>query len=157
VFDGIYTPKLHEVILVEADGGTYLCDVGYGNDGIAAPLLLTASGEQKQFANTYSFAWDNDFGHILRRKSGGDFISMYAFTDSPYFPGDFEVANHYSSTHPQSFFLQQMFVTKPTQTGRITLTEQHLKITDNDAVTERELSDASEFSTLLRHYFALDL
>ena len=39
--DGMnYTSKTHQVILVEAGDKKWLADVGFGNDGITAPLLL---------------------------------------------------------------------------------------------------------------------
>jgi N-hydroxyarylamine O-acetyltransferase len=156
-FGGAYSAKLHEVLTVEAEGVTYLCDVGYGNDGISAPLLLTPRKEQKWFLDTYRFTRDSNFGHVLQRRDGENFVTMYAFTDNEYVPGDFEVANHYTSTHPQSFFKLQRFATKPTPTGRITLTEHRLKIVDGGKVIERAVSGETELSDLLRKHFGLSL
>jgi N-hydroxyarylamine O-acetyltransferase len=52
--DGVhYTTKTHQAILVETGGNRWLADVGFGNDGIIAPLILEESKEQKQFAHTY--------------------------------------------------------------------------------------------------------
>jgi N-hydroxyarylamine O-acetyltransferase len=154
-FAGAYSAKLHEVLTVETQDGTYLCDVGYGNDGIAAPLLLSPDSEQTQFKLAYRFTCDGTFGYVLHRREGAGFIPMYAFTDNEYVPEDFEVANHYTSTHPRSFFRLQRFATKPTPTGRITLTEQRLTIRDDGDVTERTISGEPELLELFRRYFGL--
>jgi N-hydroxyarylamine O-acetyltransferase len=161
-FGGAFSAKLHEVLAVELDGKTYLADVGYGNDGISAPLLL-GDEIQTQFGNTYRFTRDPVYGHVLERMVGGafapsmvggEFAPMYAVSPEACVPADFEVANHYTATHPDSFFKTARFATKPTPTGRVTLTETRLKIADGGAVTERDV-DGAEFETLLRELFGL--
>jgi N-hydroxyarylamine O-acetyltransferase len=156
-FGDAYSAKSHEVLAVDIDGVTYLADVGYGNDGIAAPLILQTGAEQTQFGNVYSFAQDPTFGWVLRRREGDAFTPMYAFTTDECLPVDFEVANHFTATHPSSFFKTTGFVTKPTETGRVTLTEAHLKITDSGSVSERDVTDERDFAWLLREYFSLNL
>jgi N-hydroxyarylamine O-acetyltransferase len=156
-FGGSYSSKLHQVISVEIDGKTYLADVGYGNDGISAPLLLEENLEQTRFTETYGFTRDPRFGYVLERKTDGGYTPMYALTAGECVPADFEVANHYTATHPSSFFKMMGFVTMPTPSGRITLTGRHLKITENGKVTEREVTGEAEFSAFLSEQFGLDL
>ncbi|MDR0817996.1 MAG: arylamine N-acetyltransferase [Oscillospiraceae bacterium] len=159
-FGGDYSAKLHQVISVEIDEKTYLADVGYGNEGIAAPLLLDADGadtEQTRFSETYRFTRDPRFGYALERKVSGGFTPMYAFTTEECIPSDFEVANHYTSTHPNSFFKMAGFITMPTASGRITLTGRHLKINENGQITEREITGESEFAAFLSEQFGLDI
>ncbi|MDR1589964.1 MAG: arylamine N-acetyltransferase [Oscillospiraceae bacterium] len=158
-FLNTYSALLHEVIVVQAeDGYTYLCDVGYGNDGLSTPILRSLDGERAEFEDDkYRFTYDANYGYVLSRYKDGCFSPMYAFADNGCVPDDFEVANHYTSTHPQSFFRQQRFATKPTPSGRITLTENRLKIVDGGAVAEREVSGEKELAELFLKYFGLTL
>jgi N-hydroxyarylamine O-acetyltransferase len=157
-FDGIsYFAKLHQVLMVELDGKKYLADVGYGNDGIAAPLLLEEGVEQNQFTNTYRFVHDPTFGYVLQRKTEDGWGYMYAFTLWECYPMDFLMSNHFTATYPESFFLKLKFCTKPTLSGRITLTDEHFKVTENGVVTETKVTDDSEYNVLLKKHFGLDL
>ncbi|MDR0937518.1 MAG: arylamine N-acetyltransferase [Oscillospiraceae bacterium] len=148
--------KLHQVLCVEIDGREYLADVGYGNEGIAAPLLLEPGTEQDRFLDTYRFIKNENSKWVLERKTGGGFVPMYEFTLETCEPLDFEIANHYTATHPASFFKTLPFITMPTPTGRITLTGRHLKISENGAITEREIFGDAEFSAYLSEHFGLE-
>jgi len=155
--DGVFGPKLHEVLLVTIEEKQYLADVGYGNDGIAAPLELVKGVNQSRFASTYNFTIDDEFGFVLNRRTFGDnYEPMYAFTLDKCLAEDFEVSNHYTATSPKSFFRMQRFATKPTPSGRITLTEQYFKISENGKTTERELGEG-DFEQLLKSEFGLIL
>ncbi|MDR1206566.1 MAG: arylamine N-acetyltransferase [Peptococcaceae bacterium] len=153
---GIRRAKTHQVLMIEIDGARYLADVGYGNNGIAAPLRLAPGEEQAQMADAYLITEDPQFGYVLHRREDGAFAPMYAFTAEECYPADFEVANYYVSTHPQSFFRAGRFCTKPTPSGRITLTEDSLKIRENGAATQRPVSEG-EFGSLLNRHFGLSL
>jgi len=155
-FGGTFSAKLHEVLVVNIGQNTYICDVGYGNDGISAPLLLELGTKQTQFVNTYRFIFDDTWGYIMQRKVADEYVPMLAMTLEECVPDDFEVASHYTSTHPMSFFKMQRFATKPTPTGRITLTDNHWKVVDNDSITEQDISP-SEFENLLQTHFGLTL
>jgi N-hydroxyarylamine O-acetyltransferase len=79
--DGIhYTTKTHQAILVETGGNTFLADVGFGNDGIIAPLILEENTEQRQFAHTYRLITNPTLGYALQKKTGEKYNSLYAFT-----------------------------------------------------------------------------
>jgi N-hydroxyarylamine O-acetyltransferase len=152
---GKYSAKLHEVLLVELDGSSYLADVGYGNNGIAAPLPLVTRQEHKQFNNIYRFQLDTDAGYILERKEGAEWTPMYAFTPEPCIPEDYEVANYFTSTHPSSFFRMAKFVTMPTPEGRITLMGTNFKVIANGEITETSVDSDEEFDTILHERFGL--
>ncbi|MDR1328409.1 MAG: arylamine N-acetyltransferase [Oscillospiraceae bacterium] len=155
-FNGAYTAKTHEVMVVEIGGQAYLCDVGYGADGIAGPLPLVVGAEVAQFTNTYRFSEDPRFGFVLERGAGGGFEPMYAFTLEECLPVDYELSNHYTATHPSSFFRMMKFVTMPTPEGRITLTDNSFKTVADGRVTEAHVSGDAELAELLTRHFGLD-
>jgi N-hydroxyarylamine O-acetyltransferase len=154
--DNTYLAKTHQVLTVEIGGARYLADVGFGNNGIVAPLRLVPGEEQAQLTDVYLLTVDPRFGYVLHRRGKDAFMPMYAFTTEECCPVDFEVSNYYVSTHPQSFFRAGRFCTKPTPEGRITLTDDMLKIRENGVTTKYPVS-GEEFRILLNRHFGLPL
>lgn len=155
--DKQYTTRTHQAILVEAGGKQWLADVGFGNDGIIAPLLLEENTEQTQFAHTYRLTNHSPFGYMLQKKQGDAYNPLYVFTLEECFPDDFLMSNHFTSTFPGSFFLTMRMCTMPTKDGRITLTDSHFKVVNNGEVSDRPIADEAEFSALSKEHFRLDL
>lgn len=154
--DGRCTTRTHQVILVEAGGRRYLADVGFGNDGILAPLLLEERTEQRQFSHTYRLTNHTPLGHLLQKREGDRFHPLYAFTLEECLPDDFLMANHFTATFPGSFFLTMRMCTRPTRDGRVTLTDGRFKVVKGGEVIEKTLADESEFNALAREHFGLD-
>ncbi len=156
--DGIqFHTKTHQVMLVECGDKRWLADVGFGNDGIIAPLLLREYMDQKQFAHTYRLIKDPKFGYILQKKRGSEYDSLYAFTLEECYPMDFIMSHHFTSTFPDSFFTKMKMVTMPTKEGRITLTDNQFKHVKNGNVSEKAIKNDGEFNIILKGYFNLDL
>ena len=157
--DGInYTSKTHQAMLVETGNKKWLTDVGFGNNGIIAPLLFIEDSDQKQFAHIYRIIKEPRFGgYVLQKKAGDMYNSLYAFTLDACYPEDFVMSNYYTATFPESFFIMMRMCTIPTREGRITLTDAHLKIVKNGDISESEIKNEEEFSRHLKEYFGLDL
>jgi N-hydroxyarylamine O-acetyltransferase len=156
--DGIhYTTKTHQAILVETGGNRWLADVGFGNEGIIAPLILEELTEQKQFAHTYRLIAHSTFGYVLQKRNEAGYHPLYAFTLEECSPEDFLMSNHFTSTFPDSFFLTMRMCTMPTKDGRITLTDNHFKVVDKNAVSEIPIAGDYEFNAVLKEHFSLDL
>ena len=156
--DGIhYTTKTHQAILVETGGHRWLADVGFGNDGIIAPLILEENTEQKQFAHTYRIMTHSAFGYVLQKKEEDRYNPLYAFTLEECSPEDFLMSNHFTSTFPESFFLKMRMCTMPTKDGRITLTDSHFKVVEKNDVLEVPIANDDEFNAALKEHFSLDL
>jgi N-hydroxyarylamine O-acetyltransferase len=156
--DGIhYTTKTHQAILVEIAGNQWLADVGFGNEGIIAPLILEEYTEQKQFAHTYRLITHPTLGYVLQKKDQTGYHPLYAFTLDACSPEDFLMSNHFTSTFPESFFLTMRMCTMPTKEGRITLTDSHFKVVDKNDVLDTPIDNENEFITVLKERFCLDL
>lgn len=154
---GQYTTKTHQAMLVEADGNKWLADVGFGNDGIIAPLLLEENREQTQFAHTYRLVTHAALGYVLEKKNGDGYSPLYAFSLDPCGPEDFVMSNHFTATFPGSFFRTMRMCTMPTKEGRITLTDSHFKVVQGSAARETPIAGEGEFHVLLKEHFGLDL
>ncbi|MCR4434729.1 MAG: arylamine N-acetyltransferase [Clostridiales bacterium] len=152
-----YFAKTHQVLMVEIGEKRWLADVGFGNDGITAPVLLEEGIDQQQFTHTFRLLKDPKFGYVLQNKVGDEYRYMYAFTLEECYPADYLMSNHFTATFPGSFFTTMKMCTMPTIKGRITLTDRNFKILENGQVSEKKLSSDAEFDEILKKYFGLDM
>lgn len=137
--DGItYSAKLHQILMVEIGDKRYIADVGFGMNGLTAPLLLDTEEDQRQFTHIYRLIQDPKHGYVLQKKEGEVYNYMFAFTLEECYPIDFVVSNHFTETFPDSFFAKMKMCTMPTKEGRISLTDKQFKVISNGKVTERK-------------------
>jgi N-hydroxyarylamine O-acetyltransferase len=149
-------PRTHMVLKVRSGGADWLADVGFGAAGLLLPLRFEAESEVRQFAWTYRLAGDEAGHRVLRSLRDGAWTDLYAFGPEPQLPVDFEVANHYVSTHPQSRFVQTLTAQRVLQQERRTLVNREFSIERADGTERRSLSeDADELLALLAEAFGL--
>ena len=152
-----YTTRTHQALLVETGNSRWIADVGFGNEGIIAPLLLEEGAEQVQFAHCYRIVTHPEFGYALQKKTGDKYNYLYAFPLDKSSPEDFLMSNHFTSTFPESFFIIMRMCTMPTKEGRITLTDNQFKVIKNGDVYEEPVKNDKEFNAVLKKHFRLDL
>jgi N-hydroxyarylamine O-acetyltransferase len=110
-------PRTHMTLRAEIDGASWLVDVGFGGDGPAVPVPL--SGEPvEEAAGSCRVAPEGERLRVLQRQEGGGWTDLYAFTLDPALPVDFEVASHFTATHPRSVFVQTLTVQRTTPRAR---------------------------------------
>ena len=94
----------------------------------------------------------------LQAKLGEEWGNVYRFTLDPQTRADYEIANWYTSTHPQSIFVQFLIVARPLADRRITLFNCNLTIRHLDGrVENRCLDSAADIATALAEHFDLPL
>jgi N-hydroxyarylamine O-acetyltransferase len=148
-------PRTHMMLLVEADGAKWIADVGFGAEGLLHPVPFGAGIESRQFLWTYRVVAAGD-RFVMQSLRAGAWIDMYAFTLEPQETLDFEVANHYTSTHPSSRFVQTLTVQRGGPEARLILRNRELTIDrgDND-VSSRMVADDDELLRVLADSFGL--
>jgi N-hydroxyarylamine O-acetyltransferase len=138
-------PRTHMVLKVDGDGGSWLADVGFGGEGLLKPVLLAAGQAVRHYAWTYRVV-SEDGAWVLQSLHRGTWVALYTFTPEPQFDVDYEVANHYTSTHPSSRFVTTLTVQLATSDARYVLRDRELTVWRGDesearAVAEGELLD----------------
>ncbi|CAI1130226.1 Arylamine N-acetyltransferase [Serratia fonticola] len=156
--DGSFGPPFDHMALVVTLDQPYLVDVGFG-DSFLAPLKITTTDQQPQASGTFHLEQDGEWYHLERRN--GDRTShaktLYRFTLQPRQPEEFNDMCHYHSTSPLSHFTQKLVCSRPTEDGRITLSELKLIVTQDHHRKESTLHSEEERLEALRHYFAIEL
>jgi N-hydroxyarylamine O-acetyltransferase len=147
-------PRTHRVTLVDLPEGRWLADVGFGGDGLLLPLPLAPWEPFEQFAWTYRLAEEPGLLVVQSLHQGG-WIDLYAFTLEPQLPIDYVLANHYTSTHPQSKFVRFPTVQLPGREVRKIL-RGHEYVELRTSGSDRTIIDGDEtLLTLLEKSFGL--
>ena len=148
-------PRTHMLLSVEADGEPWLADVGFGGSGLLLPIRFIAGREQRQFLWTYRLVKEADTW-VLQHESAGQWEDFYAFTLEPQEVVDYEVANYYVSTHPDSPFTRTLAAQLPTPEARYILRNRDLIIERARGTETHTVSDA-ELPAILGRLFGLTL
>ncbi len=147
-------PRTHMLLLVEADGATWIADVGFGLDGLMLPLPFVAGRESRQFHWAYRVA--EEAGQwLVQSQHQNAWTDLYAFSLEPQERADFEMANYYVSTHPESRFVQTLTAQLPTPEARYLLRNREFTVDQGRTVTSRMLADDEELLAVLAETFGL--
>jgi N-hydroxyarylamine O-acetyltransferase len=147
-------PRTHMLLRVDLPEGAFLADVGFGADGPVHPLPLSEGSE----------TWLGGTGHRLRREgdawvlqgsSAGDWLDLYAFTLEPHYPVDFEMANHFTSTHPRSPFVLNLTAQRSWPEKRTVLRNRDLVVREGGGSVATVVRDPEHLLEVLAGAFGL--
>lgn len=151
-------PRTHMLLAVDVPGDArYLVDVGFGGTNPTAPIALTAGSVHSLHHDRYRLRAE-DGGLVLELEltgGVGTWSDLYWFTLEPHHPVDFEVANHYTSTHPQSRFLAGPICALTTERGRLTVRGGEIQRRTRDGVEREPLIDGERLLEVLATEFGL--
>jgi N-hydroxyarylamine O-acetyltransferase len=147
-------PRTHMLLLVNVGGATWLADVGFGREGLLLPLPFGGGQEARQFAWTYRVT-TADGEWVLQSLRSGAWTDLYSFLLEPCLAVDFEPANLYTSTHPDSRFVRTLTVQLPTPEVRYMLRNRELVLDRGGTLTRRVLADDDELLAVLAETFGL--
>jgi N-hydroxyarylamine O-acetyltransferase len=151
----VVRPRTHMLLLVTVADSRWIADVGFGGDGLLRPLPLAIDDESSQFRWTYRLVEEGRHYVLQSRRSAG-WNDMYAFTLEPHERVDYEVSNHYTSTHPTSPFTMMPIAQRPSQEARYILRGRELTTDTGESVRSQTVSD-DELIDVLRETFGIDL
>lgn len=158
VFDkinGYGPPYDHLAILVEIDGMDYLTDVGFGEFAFS-PLPLAHGIMQHDVRGDFIIE-KHDIGYWRVSKAENDaLVPQYIFNTTACTLEDFKDMCVYHQTSPLSHFTQQALITRPTPTGRITISKHSVKIKVAEEIHETHLENEDAFREMLLHYFGIE-
>ena len=151
-------PRTHMLLLVEGEGSRWLADVGFGGEGLLLPVPFGNGEEARHYAWTYRVIEEAGAGTwILQSRRNDAWLDLYAFTLEPQQAVDYEIANHYMSTHPDSRFVQTLTVQLPGTQRRMILRNRDYIEDRGDAVDQRTLESGEEVASILQSSFGLDI
>ena len=149
-------PRTHMLLLVEAGGTRWLADVGFGGEGLLLPVPFGSGEEVSHYAWSYRVIEAADSSTwVLQSRRNDVWLDLYAFSLEPQQAVDFEIANHYMSTHPNSRLVQTLTVQLPGPERRMILRNRELIEDLGHVVAARTLADDDELLQILQEAFGL--
>ena len=163
-------PRTHLTLRAAADGGIWLADPGFGSSP-PAPLPLPlphppplgryrSGGPQETGGWIYEVVPDSEHGEEvwkLREHQAGQWVTLHRWTDAVVQPVDVVLSNHYTSTHPDSWFTWQPVIVKRTPDAIISLLGRTYTVTKAGYAKTRATLPDREFAEKLTGEFALSL
>jgi N-hydroxyarylamine O-acetyltransferase len=155
-------PRTHLTLRVRAGQQAWLADPGFGSSP-PGPLSLRryrSGGPQEVDGWIYELAPDEEHGEQvwkLREYQGSRWVTLHRWDDTRVQPVDVVLSNHYTSTHPDSWFTwQPVIVRRDPEAIRSILGRTYTVTQAGYAKSRRDLTD-HEFAAALTGEFDLTL
>lgn len=151
-------PRTHLFVRVEIEGESWLADVGVGGLSATTALRLELNVPQRTPHETRRIIHENGV-YYHQALLGDDWTDVSEFTLEIMPPIDREVANWYTSMHPQSHFRDRLMVARAASEGRrMTMLNTEFSVRDAEGkAVKREVQTKSELLAVLEESFGLRL
>lgn len=143
--------RSHMLLLVD---GQDIVDVGFGGLTLTGVLRLQTAEPQPTPHEDFRIV-DGEEVRIMEANVRGTWQPLYHFDLQRQQPIDYEVANHYLSTHPNSHFRHGVTAARAIPEARYALRNTHLSIHRRDGSEQRELADVAELKEVLGDLFQI--
>lgn len=160
VYDGKkgYGPEFdHMALIVIINNDNYLVDVGFGAFSMY-PIKIALDKEVHDPGGVFRIeTFDETYLIVKKSVADAGFLPEYLFSERERLIGEFQEMCNYHQTSDESHFRQKIICSLPTKSGRITLTGDTLKLTNNSEVKEIKLKNEMEFQRELWNHFGIKL
>jgi len=154
--DNRLLPRTHMLLLVTLDNERYIADVGFGGLTLTGALHLDTDQVQRTSHEEFRIVRDRD-EYVLQSRSADIWQPLYRFSLEEQQLADYEMANWFVSTHPQSRFVAELIA------GRVDAGVRHVLLnkrytqhfTDRPSVVTM-LESPRELRELLENTMAID-
>ncbi|OEH91090.1 arylamine N-acetyltransferase family protein [Bacillus solimangrovi] len=151
---GWYRANTHLANIVTIDGIDYLVDVG-GGDLVRSPLPLSGTVNE-DISGKYRIQRTDGVYYELQKYANDEWSTHYRFSTAPRKYDFFTDVCEFNQTSPESKFTQQTITTLANATGRVTISDQYLIITENGKKSKEEYATA-DFDHILSTHFNMQL
>jgi N-hydroxyarylamine O-acetyltransferase len=148
--------RTHMLLHVMIDGRPWIADVGFGSIGQTVPLALDTEDVQTTPHETRRYRFNG--GTITHQVQLGpdEWADVYSFDLREMFPTDFEMANWFVSTHPNSLFRKTLLIGLPRKDDRLLIAfGEFTKRRPDGSAEKRPIENDEDLHHLLVHEFGL--
>lgn len=155
--EGDPTARTHMLLRVKLPEGDFLADVGFGGLTLTCPLRLAVGPEQATPHEPHRLVAVGEEVELQARLDGCWF-PLYRFSLLPQLPIDYEMANWFTSTCPNTLFTANLMCARSDPARRYALLNRKFTVRHRDRPAERRtLADAAELHDVLSRDFRLIL
>ena len=145
----------HQLALVTVNGRDWIADVGFGANGLRAPIPYETGIVNRQDGLEFRLLDSPPFGTMLQIREQERWQNLYSFDLGHVCPGDIDSGNHYTSTSPGSYFTWARVATLPNAYGRVSLNDFNLTIVSNNDTEILKLEHTVSYLEILKKYFGI--
>ncbi|KRG14844.1 acetyltransferase [Virgibacillus soli] len=149
--------RRHHVLKVEAEGKSYLCDVGVGGIVPRRPIEMVEGLIQTQGDEVYKLEKVPEFGWMLYEKKKEQWREIFSFTEEPQLARDYIMASFWCEHAPESIFTKEAMIAIRTKEGRNSVSGQEFRIFTDDQVHAFTPASYEEYKQALQKYFGIVL
>lgn len=149
--------RSHMLLLVGFADRQWIADVGFGGPGLRAPMPFELDRVCHQDGHTFRLVAAEPFGIMLQTLNADAWQNLYSFDLGHVIAGDIAYANHFTSTHPSSFFTYARVAALPRPDGRKTLFDLRLTTTHEGTAQVRTLPEGPAYLDALGAEFGIVL
>ncbi len=141
---------------VTIDEQAYIVDVGFGEFSLL-PLSFQIDREQNDPRGTFIIQQHDDEYFRISRRTDGEFIPEHIFKKQAHPYEAFSEMCAYHQTNPASHFMKHRLVSLATPSGRVSITDNRIKIRTGKKIEELELTNEQQFNAALKTYFQFEI
>lgn len=149
--------RSHQILLVTINHQRWIVDSGFGAESPPLPIPLTYNQPVTYKNQTYRLIDSKLFGYMLQSKQGDSWKNLYSFDLNHVFDIDIKLGNHFTSTSPDSFFVNARMAALPIKDGMLTLHNYKLKKVINGREKIIQLQDDSSYLNILEKEFGIQI
>ena len=150
-----YGPEYdHLAMIVTINNQEYLADVGFG-EFIDQPLRIDLDSIQQDERGTFKIEKHTDSYLRVSKKGEKQWSPEYIFSKQHRTFDEFSEMCLYHQTSPESHFTEKRICTLPIANGRITISKNTLKTTQQGNFTEEAFEDDKAYKEALKQYFKI--
>jgi len=150
-------PRTHRITKVIIAEKTYIVDVGFGPLCPREPLLLDTEEPQDQGDAVYRIIQPDLGRYLLQKYEDDGWFTLYSFDNGIYSEADCLCGHHYSSTHPDATFVNNLIVSRKSYDDVRFLRNDELYRIRRGTAEITEVSSEDSLGVILMQEFGLDL
>ncbi|MDG0842239.1 arylamine N-acetyltransferase [Staphylococcus equorum] len=144
----------HMALVVRLNHHKYLVDVGYADVPKKAIPLIKDQNEVIDVNGTYRVIHIDAYTIEMQKYKKDDWETQYRAIDTSKTLKDFAAGIEFNQHHPDSIFVRKLLVSKAKTYGRVTLSNAHLTMTNEEGVQKFPVTQ-NNYQTLLSDYFGI--
>lgn len=151
------TGRSHQTALVTIEGKSWLVDLGLGAESPLIPIPFVSHKPVSFKNHIYRLIKSELFGYILQSKQDQSWKDLYSFDLSHVFDIDIKYGNYYTSTNPDSFFVNARMAALPIENGMLTLFNDRFKRVIDGKEEIIFLKDDPSYLEVLEKEFGIEI
>jgi len=154
IADKSAAPRTHMLLTVALAEGTFVVDPGFG--GLTPRIPVPVDGTAVTHGDDqFRMVRDGD-EHVLEVRTPDKLVNAWVSPLTRDYPIDFEMANHFTATHPSSHFTRRLMCRAFTADGKLTIVNRELTRFRGTTAEKIELADRAALKYTLCTQFGMD-